>query len=434
MRIMSKLAVLAAGAMIAGAATVVGVSTRDSSTQKNRAMIDAWPNYAPQIMRDAPNVDKATEAKTFAAAARTAWAFIDHGYSEKTGLVTANPEWPYPTIWDIGSSIASYYSARGLGLISDQEYKKRTRRALETLKTARLYHGIAYGRNYDSRTGELVGLDQKPSQHGTGFSSIDLGRLLIWLKIVADKDPELAPLAKEVALRINPKGVIRGGYLQGEQITKERTAKYQEGRIGYEQYAATGFALWGMKADRALKMAPNVRRITVEGVPVWSDKRRLDRLTSEPFIMHGLEVGLDGEMREVAWQTLALQAKRYDKTGQVTIASEDALNDKPHYFYYYCVYCSGKAYTINVHKPGVDLDSPRWISAKAAFAWHAIMPSKYTWLAVNAVRAAEKPGLGWDTGVYEGSGKPTDVRNLNTAAVILESALFYKTGKPFLAS
>jgi hypothetical protein len=437
MRLMNKLGLLVAGGLVAGAATIAQVNGNSDSRQKATASeaegAQATPAYAPQVMREPALIDKATEAQVIADAARSAWAFVNQGYSSTTGFVAANPSWPYPTIWDIASALASYHSARGLGLITDADYKARTRLALETLEKARLYNGIAYGRNYDARNGELIGLDQKPSQNGTGYSSMDLGRLLVWLKIVA-ADPELAPLAQRVALRIDAKQVIRNGYLQGEQITKEKHSKYQEGRLGYEQYAATGFALWGMKANGALRMAPNTRKVNVMGVPLWADRRGLDRLTSEPFIMHGLELGLKGEMRELAWQTLALQAKRYDQTGQITIASEDALNDKPHYFYYYCVYCSGRPFTINVHNPGVTLDSPRWISAKAAFAWHVLMPSKYTWLAVEAVKPAHQAGKAWATGVYEVSGKSTEAMSLNTAALILESALYYKTGKPMLAS
>lgn len=436
MRIMSKLAILIVGVLAVGAATIVTVGV-DSDTRPQIGQATSpkavTPSYLPQILRAPSTVDKTTETRVIADAAKTAWDFVDHGYSSETGFVIANPEWPYPTIWDIASAMGSYYSARGLGYITDAEYKTRTKRALETLKKARMYNGIAYGRNYDARTGELVGPDQKPSQNGTGYSALDLGRLLVWLKIVS-QDAELAPLAQEVALRLNANQLIKAGYLQGEEIVESKLQKYQEGRLGYEQYAATGFSLWGMTADKALRMAQNTRKVNVMGIPVWADKRGLDRLTSEPFIMHGLEIGLEGEMRELAWQTLALQAKRYEQMGQITIASEDALNDKPHYFYYYCVYCSGKAFTINVHTPGINLDSPRWISSKAAYAWHAINPSKYTWMAVEAVHPARWPGKGWSTGVYEGTGKSTDVMSLNTAALILESALFYKTGKPFLKS
>ena len=442
MVIMRKLAFLAFTGVVASAATVARCNS-DSGAQQRAQMPrtaatasakdpDATPAYAPQILKQKSGVDKATEDRVYDDAAHTAWAFIEHNYSAQTGFVNANPTWPYPTLWDVASSIASYYSARGLGIITDQDYKTRTRKALETLKAARLYNGIAYGSNYDANTGELVGLDQKPSQTGTRYSSLDLGRLLIWLKIVAEHDADLAPLANDVAHRLNGKKIIKGGYLQGEQITKDGKTSYQEGRLGYEQYAASGFNLWGMRADRALNMRSNARTVQVDGVPVWVDKRGLDRLTSEPFIIHGVELGLSGDMRELAWQTLALQAKRYEKTGQMTMASEDALNDKPYYFYYYCVYCSGKEFVINVHKPGVNLDAPRWISSKAAFAWNVLLPSQYTWLAIKSVQHAQQPGRGWTTGVYEKTNKSTGAMSLNTDAVILESALYHKTGKPLI--
>lgn len=428
-----KIALLASALLVVGAAKPGrdGFAAQEPVPPTLRVGA-AMPAYAPKILREPTGADKTAEARAFNDAAKTAWAFIDHGYSAKTGFVVANPEWPYPTVWDIASSIASYYSARGLGLITEEDYRRRVSKALETLNVARLYNGVAFGRNYDANTGELVGLDQKPSPTGTGYSSIDIGRLLIWLKILS-ADPQLAPMAKQVASRLNGNALIRNGYLLGEQITKDQPlSKYQEGRLGYEQYAARGFELWGWKPSRALSTSMNARRVMVKGIPVMADRRGLDRLTSEPFLVHGLELGLTGGMNDMAWQTLSLQARRYEETQLMTMASEDALNDAPWYFYYYCVYCSGKAFVINVHKPGVELDAPRWISTKAAFGWHALMPSKYTWLAIASVQPASQGGRGWDTGVYEKTGKTTGVMSLNTAAVVLESALYYKTGKPML--
>lgn len=431
--IMTKITALGIVVIVASAATVVKcgsqAGTKDAAESTLVAASDT-PSYLPKVLLEPVGADKATETRVFDEAARTAWAFIATGYNAKTGYVAPSPDWAYPTVWDIASAMASYYSARGLGLITTEDYRARTQRVLESLTTARLYNGIAYGRNYDVRTGELIGIDQKPSENGMGFSAMDLGRLLIWLKIVSDDDPTLLPLAKQVAGRLNAKKLIRSGYLQGEQIIETGVSKYQEGRIGYEQYAATGFNFWGMRADRALKASNNARVVNVRGVPLLTDTRGLDRMTSEPFIMHGLELGLAGEMLDMGWQTLALQAKRYEDTGQITIASEDALNDAPHYFYYYCVYCSGKEYAIETHSPGVVLDSPRWISSKGALAWHALKPSKYTWMAVEIVQPAMKKGKGWDTGVYEKTNKPTEVMSLNTAAVILEAALYFKTGRP----
>jgi hypothetical protein len=407
----------------------------ESTTVSLSSTSEQIPSYAPAILRAPAPSTPANETQLFADAARAAWALIDKHYYPATGLVSAQPTWAYPTAWDIASTLAAYYSARGLGLLSDAEYKRRASLLLATMKKARLHNGIAYGRNYDAKTGELVGPNQKPHANGTGYSAIDIGRLLVVLAIVAKQDPELAEAARAVATRVDAARALKNGYMMGTELHKKtgQPVVYQEGRLGYEQYAATGFALWDMKPAAALNAKSNTKKADVLGIPISADKRGLDRLTSEPFILHGLELGWDPAMRELAWQTLSAQAARFDKTGHVTMASEDAINRAPYFFYYYCVYCSGKPFVINVHSPTVQLDAPRWISTKAAFGWHALLPSKYTWQAIEAVRPALHPQLGWASGIYEDSRKSTATYSLNTAAVILESALYRKTGKPLIA-
>lgn len=392
------------------------------------------PAYAPAPLRDRSPASRAEEDKLFDQAARAAWALINRGTFQRTGFATANPAYPFPTGWDIASTLAALYSARGLGYITDAEYKRRAIQLLTTLKSVRLYQGIAYGRNYDARNGELVGPDQKPDQNGIGYSATDVGRMLVVLAVVAKNDPELADLAGEVARRVDGKRVVRDGFLWGTERRPEtgKQDEYQEGRIGYEQYAAAGFRLWNMPANLASDITRHAKSTTVLGIPVPADTRGFDRLTSEPFVLLGLELGWDPAVREVALQTLSAQAARFVQTGKVTIVSEDAINKPPHFFYYYCVYCSDKPFSVNVHAPDVVLDEPRWVSTKAAFGWYALVPSSYTWRAVQEVRPALHPQKGWASGVFEDTRQSTDTYSLNTAAVILESALYRKTGKPLI--
>lgn len=440
MHIMGKLGIITGAAIVLGAATATHFVVRNetpptASVDGETTNPDDPPRYAPEVLKQPAAASIAEVDRYYQDAARTAWQFLDRGYVPKTGLIMAQSDWPYPTVWDIASTLASYYSAHGLGFINSEEYVRRTRQALETMKTAKLYDNVAYGRNYDARTGELVGAGHEAAGNGIGFSAIDLGRLLVWLKIVEQSNPELAAPARDVAKRINASRTVRDGYLYGETLpNKGKLMVYQEGRIGYEQYSAAGFKLWGFPVNRAADFTLNAQPTSIKNIPLLADKRKLDRLTSEPIVLYGMEIGLTGKMRELAWQTLALQAQRYKETGQITIASEDALGVPPYYFYYYCVYCSGKPFVINVHEPGKEMQSPRWISTKAAFAWHALLPNEYTWKSVQAVRPAHQPGVGWASGVMETTGKSTGTLALNTSAVILEAALYRKTGKPFLQS
>ena len=116
------------------------------------------------------------------------------------------------------------------------------------------------------------------------------------------------------------------------------------------------------------------------------------------------------------------------------MASEDALPDPPYYFYYYNIYRQGRPFTVDAQAATGYLDRPRWISSKAAFAWHALLPSSYTLAALQAVQGAVISGRGWGAGVYEGTLRPTGDASLNTAALILEAAVYNLRGHPFLAT
>lgn len=148
----------------------------------------------------------------------------------------------------------------------------------------------------------------------------------------------------------------------------------------------------------------------------------------------GLEIGWHApQLHDQAQNVLAAQQARYDQTGTITMVTEDAMPDPPYYFYYYSLYHSGKTFVVEGPDYGTYVDQPRWASSKAAFAWRALFPTDYTLTAFNAVQAAAIPGDGWGAGVYEGSLKPTGDASLNTAAMILESALYHQRGTPFLS-
>ena len=90
-------------------------------------------------------------------------------------------------------------------------------------------------------------------------------------------------------------------------------------------------------------------------------------------------------------------------------------------------------YAIDVSSPGKLLDGPRWVSTKAAFGWHALMPSEYTKKAIDFVAPAYDPRKGWASGVTEDSRQSTKSWDVNTAAVLLEIAHYQlRGGKPLI--
>jgi hypothetical protein len=83
---------------------------------------------------------------------------------------------------------------------------------------------------------------------------------------------------------------------------------------------------------------------------------------------------------------------------------------------------------VDLAETGALLDSPRWVSTKGAFGWHAILPNAYTKRAFDFVATARDPKKGWASGVFEDSGKSTQTFDINTAAVLLETAAFQLRG------
>lgn len=414
---------------LVGSALTLAVPVVAVSLPSSTAVARGQERALPDAQTAAPL--SAADSQQFAAAAQLAWKQFNKLWVPKTGLALATPDYNKLTSWDIGSVLAGTYSARVLGLISEAEYHRRMSLTLRTVASLPLYRGMAYHRMYLSARAKMASRGGGLSTRGYGYSATDLGRLLIWLRIVADSDSEHTVLATRAARRLRMDSVVAGGYLHGEDVgASGKRNRFQEGRIGYEQYSATGFSLWGADVAAALDLHRNARPIEVGGVALLADVRGLDRIVSEPFFLLGLEYGWDPMYRALALEVLRAQERRATETGMLTFASEDAVGIPPFYFYYYCVYCTGKSFVVEVSEPGRTVTKPRWLSTKTAFAWHALLGTPYTRRGVEAAQAAASDARGWSSGILEGTTTPTYTYDINTAAVILEAAAYARIGRP----
>ncbi len=378
------------------------------------------------VPKSAPAIDGLTakDRAFYQQVGRDSWKYIVANYNKKTGLVRATPDWDNTTLWDIGAQLFAIHSALEMGIITRAEYDRKTKLTLNTLERMPLYRNMAFNRIYSTLTGT-------PNKESGGYSATDLGRLLLGLKLVADKDPKFAAQIKKIVARNNFGEIVKDGYLQGQSVAPSgKVFVFQEGRIGYEQYMAQGFHQWGANVDNALTYAQNAEPVTVLGVDLVADKRWSDRLVSEPFFLYGIELGLSGEMEVLARNMLKAQEARFTSTGIMTIASEDAIGVAPHYFYYYCVFCNRKPFVIDLVTGNANLDEPRWVSTKGSFGWHAIMPSEYTKKALDLVVSKARDANGrWASGVFEKTGESSHSYDINTASILLEISAYQLRGR-----
>ena len=379
------------------------------------------------------------------AVAQKAWAYFVTNYQPTTGLVNAANAYPSTTMWDTASYLAALVAARELGLVNKSEFDQRMIKLLATLNNLALFQNQAPNKAYNTITAQKVNYINQPGE--IGFSALDLGRLLIWLKIVKERYPEYANDIDNLVLRwdfshiVDPCGTLYGALLDG----KNQPMYVQEGRLGYEEYAAAGFQLWGFNTCQASRPEP-YQLADIYCVLVPYDARdprptqQHNYVTSEPYVLYGMELGWnkasvpatgDGAethpwMHDFANRVYQAQENRYQVAGIVTARTEHQLDRAP-YFVYDTVFSDGYAWNTLTDK-GVYTPEDAAVSLKAALGMWALWQSPYTDLLFNSLENANDGNKGFYEGLYENGSGPIKEFTANNNGIMLEALLFKQQG------
>jgi hypothetical protein len=404
-------------------------------TTSGKAIADAQQGPRLDTSPDLPSLP-APRALTAdeTAWARTAWAYFVRNTDPATGLTGSVEGFPSGSLWDIGSSLMALVSAHELGMVPRAEFDERLARALASIAKLPLYANALPNKAYDIRQLQMTDYDNKPTPSGIGWSAIDLGRLLVPLNIVAWRYPAHTPAARAAIARWDTSRLARGGQLQGMTVQAGQAPQLvQEGRTGYEQYAARTLALMGLDVETALDVRPFLRLAEVDGVKLCADSRDPKAfgaptfVTSDPYILMGLETGFTRSTAECAWRLYRAQEERFRRTGIPTAVAEDNVDRAP-WFVYNSAWSGGRDW-VAVTEKGDEAPGLRTLSVKAAFGWHALYRNEHTSRLVAAVSALQEPGRGWYAGQYEDTKQPNKSLTANTNAVVLESLAYIARGR-----
>jgi len=363
---------------------------------------------------------------------RTAWRYFATNISPSTGLANAADKYPSTTMWDVGSFLLAMIAAERTGIIDRAEFDSRTGFALASLGRMPLFDGALPNKAYNTDTLEMVDYDNHPTARGIGWSAIDLARLYVPLGIIARDYPGHSAAVQKILSRWDMNRVVVNGSLYGASVDNGQTKMHQEGRIGYEEYAAKAFIRGGHDAFAAWRTDDTMVLHKVSGIKVPVDNRAVDDWgaqvysTSEPYVLDGLEFGFDTRSRVLAEQLYRAQESRYRKTGTLTAVSEGHIDRTPH-FLYSTVYGNGSDWAVLTDK-GERHDKLRTLSTKIAFALDALYNLPYTTRLLDAAAPLNDPKGGWLEGRYEADGKPNKIQTTNTNAIILESLHFRAFG------
>jgi hypothetical protein len=366
--------------------------------------------------------------------ARTAWQFFANTTDAATGLTGSVDKFPSTTMWETGSQLVAVISAERIGLIDSADAHLRIGHVLSSLTKLQLFEGNIPNKAYDIRSLKMVTYDNKPTDIGLGWSAMDIGRLLSALAIVQHAYPDFSPAIAALLSGWDLSRVTQKGELFGATMVDGKLHENQEGRIGYEQYAAKGMQLFGLDVTGAIDISDTLSVQDVQGLPIPVDSR-LNRnkvrafTTSESYLLDGLEFGFDWRSLVFASEVYRAQELRFAKTGKLTAVSEGHLNVKP-YFAYATVWGGGEPWAV-LTSQGERIDNRRTLSTKAAFGWDALFATDYTRKLVAAVAPFAVAGKGWPEGIYEESGEVNDSDTANTNSLVL-AALAYQVTGPLL--
>lgn len=380
----------------------------------------------------APGVGQLTPGEM--AIARQAWRYFQQNWNNETGLVNSADGFASVTMWDQAAAIAALVTAKELGIVPEAEFKTKMSQTLKTLATMPLYKGELPNKVYNSKTLVPVNYGQLNKREEIGWSAIDLGRLALWLKIVGTKYPEFKNQTEAVWKHWEVRRLTNKGQMYGTSVVKGKEQYNQEGRLGYENYAAYGLNLWGLDVEQALDFESKVAFVNLYNKGIPYDKRDYktsganNYVLSEPYILDGIETGFQALPKAYGDRILAAQEARYQATKQLTAVTEDNLDRAP-YFVYGTLFVNGEPWATitDTRQKHNDL---RFLSAKAAIGWHVLYNSDYTSKLLNFVQTNLKSDKGWYNGFYESLRQPNKALTANNNGVILESLLYKQVGKP----
>jgi Protein of unknown function (DUF3131)/Glycosyl hydrolase family 26 len=363
--------------------------------------------------------------------AQIAWQYFRENTQAKTGLVNAVAAYPSTSLWDMGNSLIALHAAERLNLINTTEFDQKFQSFLTTLNNLQLVDRKLPNKAYNTTNAQMVDYQNRPSPHGIGWSALDIGRLLTALHILQDCRPNYATQIREITTQWQLSKAIEDGQLVGATGTKNRRQLVQEGRLGYEEYAALGFKLWGLNPFKALDRTAFRQFVEIDGIQLPIDRRDYTNsnannyVVSESYILQGMEFGGDAEFQTTAQKVLDVQQKRFERTNILTAVSEDHIQGKP-YFLYNTIYANGTPWA-NITEDNKAYPKLRALSTKAAFGWHYLYPdhdySNQLFNTAKTLKAAN--GSGFYAGQFEETKAPNAILTANTNALIL-AALLYK--------
>ena len=382
--------------------------------------------------------------------AKTAWTYVENNTNPMTGLVNSIDNYPTTNLSHIADYLVALMAADEFGFITSKEHDERLTLVISFLNKMPLGLLGVPNKVYSTTSGQMVNYANQPGE--LGWSSIDIGRLLIILAITKQRNPTFSEYIDKAVLRWNFCELVSAdGELFGGTINNGQVHRYKEGRLGIEEYTAYGYLDWQIVPAKAMLLEP-YEVVTINGIDLLFDGRDprhydvLRPVYSTPYLLLGMEFNWDeitdsrsndaihsnhtlSAMADAVYQ---LQASRWDRERIYTARGEHVVTGEP-YFVYDSIYALGTPW-ISVAEDGSDHDEKALVSTRVAFQMWTLWRTDYTDRLLTLVQELYDPTRGWYEGRYELTSAYEKTISLQTNAGVLEALLYKANGKLYQRS
>lgn len=362
--------------------------------------------------------------------AKVAWRYFINNRQAGTGLINSLDNYPVVNLWQIGDTLISLTAAVQLGLINRQEFDQHLSLLLATISYLPLVNGKVPNLRYNTVNGQMIDYANQPKP--LGWSAQDMGRLMVGLKIIARFYPEYTEYLDKMLLRWNFCQVIdkKGRLLKSTAVNGQFIAK-SEGRLGYSDYTAGAFGLWGFPVGISANLPYNT--IFIYGIPIDVDIRD-PRTTyvpsivvSLPYLLTAMELKntpIFKQQKNRIDNVYRVQETRWKKEHILTARSDYFTSVAP-YHVYDTVFANGYHWN-TISEDGKYHPDLALVSTRVVFGLWVLWNSPYTDALMQLTQMQHDEQRGWYEGRYERNGAYNKTISLATNAMVLET-LLYKT-------
>ena len=364
---------------------------------------------------------------------KTAWRYFENNYHPETGFVNGSNKYKIISVADIAIGIKASLWAKGLDIISDEVFKERTDKVIETLSSLSLFNEELPNSHYHAKTTQKVSSSGEESPDGNGFRLYDIAQLLSALYHLQKNHPEYQTAVFEIVSKYDFSRAIQGQKMKNCEYygvdSKGKDKEYLKTikDPAKEYYIFTALRLFNFKSyshfldEKELHYEPMYNY----EVPMGYEYQVAN---GESYLWAMLELPYYLKYKHYSSNIYLALKDRYVITGKYSTSSKEYIDKKP-YTIFSDIYNTRRAWS-DFDKKERNVPERNVLSTKSSFIYDALYgyTDDYAKILMRKINTLHSEKKGWYGGFYTRNFKKNRSVDASTNMAVLASLYYKKVG------